>query len=146
MKYCLLIATAWFACCGCNPYSNRVNTISVSGVVQLEGKPVENAEVAFISEEFPMAFGLTDVDGKYELSTRRYGKGASPGAYTVKIHMTMDTAEGGTHKKLVIPQVYSDKGVAAVTVNAAEGTKFDFHLVSKPPKKFPVLDDPESEQ
>ncbi|PQO44179.1 hypothetical protein [Blastopirellula marina] len=131
---------------GCNAYYNQIETISVDGVVQMEGKPIENAEVTFFSDNLPMAFGMTDAQGRYELSTRRYGKGATPGTYTAKIHMTDQTAEGGTGKRLTIPKVYSEKGVASVTVSHDEGRTFDFNLVSKPSKKATDWLDIESEQ
>ncbi|TWT34383.1 hypothetical protein [Blastopirellula retiformator] len=131
---------------GCSSYASQIETIAVQGIVQMEGKPVENVEVAFLSEDLPMAFGITDAEGKYELATRRYGKGASPGDYTAKIYMTDKTAIGGTGRKVRIPKVYSEKGVAAVTVDADSGSQFDFDLVSKPPRKPKDWNEQEGEQ
>lgn len=145
-RYLPIYLGTLIAMSGCNSYSSQIETISVDGTVQLEGKPVENAEVTFISEELPMAFGMTDANGRYELSTRRYGKGASPGTYTAKIHMTDKTTEGGTSKRVTIPKVYGEKGVAAVTVSTSEGRTFDFNLVSKPSRKATEWLTPESEQ
>ncbi|MCC9607969.1 hypothetical protein LOC68_02345 [Blastopirellula sp. JC732] len=145
-RYLPIYLGALFAMSGCNMYSSQIETISVQGIVQLEGKPVENVEVAFQSDELPMAFGITDAEGKYELSTRRYGKGASPGNYTAKIFMTDKTSFGGSGKKVTIPKIYSEKGVAAVTVDAKEGRQFDFNLVSKPSRKASDWLAQESEQ
>jgi hypothetical protein len=82
----------WIACLagllvlGC---SNRYKPVPVSGVVTLEGKPVEGATVQFYSvgdeREGRQAFGSTDKDGKFRLSTMGNDDGALPGDYKVVI-------------------------------------------------------------
>jgi len=60
---------------------------SVRGTVTYNGKPLPNALVAFAPEapgSFP-ASGLTDSNGRYELTTRVPGDGASLGKYRVAV-------------------------------------------------------------
>lgn len=80
----LLLLVAAFA--GCSP---PPRTIEVSGRVTLDGQPVERALVLFLTpyQNDRPAFGVTDADGRYELSTY-FSKndiplGAVPGRYAV---------------------------------------------------------------
>jgi hypothetical protein len=69
--------------------------VKVSGVVTLDGQPVEGAVVAFIPVDpgkGQMAHGTTDKEGVFNLSTSRPNDGAVPGEYKV----TVTYAEGAT--------------------------------------------------
>ena len=58
----------------------------VSGIVTLDGRPVPNAAVTFVSEVvFGRASGLTDESGRYELTTLEPRDGAITGSYRVAI-------------------------------------------------------------
>ena len=72
----LLIATG--GCGGEGPVSFR-------GVVKLDGRPLEGATVHFIAQEDGGrdAFGSTDAEGEFELSTLEPGDGAFRGNYKV---------------------------------------------------------------
>jgi hypothetical protein len=63
-------------------------TASVSGQVTIGGKPVEGAEVHFMSENFT-GFGLTDAQGRYHLV-----QGAVPGPNKVFISKIEGKMEG----------------------------------------------------
>jgi len=56
----------------------------VTGTVTFESKPVDGAEVVFISDSGALATGTTGADGKYSLvsGTR---PGAAPGSYKVTV-------------------------------------------------------------
>lgn len=61
---------------------------SVRGTVTLAGEPVADATVAFLPKndrEGQAAFGVTEPDGTYELSTLTPGDGALRGEYHVTI-------------------------------------------------------------
>ena len=62
-------------------------TSPVSGVVTLDGQPVEGANVSFVSNDTKLqpASGKTDKDGKYTLTTFRSGDGAMPGDYKIAV-------------------------------------------------------------
>lgn len=76
-----VLALAGFVGCGS---SDERHLVPVSGIVTLDGKPLEGASVNYISDEFKTS-GLTDAEGKYELR-------AVPGDYKVFI----SKSEGGT--------------------------------------------------
>lgn len=125
-----------FAACslGCGGYTHE--TVSVSGVVLMEGKPVPYVEVAFESGNKPAAFGITDENGRYELATRRYGAGVLPGDYTIKIHPVKASANDGKGTTMEIPEAYSRSSVKDVRVdNTQAQTVFDLDLSSTPSKK-----------
>jgi hypothetical protein len=68
--------------CG-NPDMGRV-----SGRITNGGKPVANAMVVFYTPSRPVARGMTDADGRFTLSTRRYGDGAYAGSHKVSVNPT----------------------------------------------------------
>jgi hypothetical protein len=81
-----LAAALLLAAAGCgDPHT----PVSVSGVVTLEGKPVEGATVAFYAAaggpEGRPALGRTDADGAFRLNTLGDADGALPGEYKVVI-------------------------------------------------------------
>ncbi|PQO28375.1 hypothetical protein [Blastopirellula marina] len=118
---------------GCGGYTHE--TVNVSGVVRMEGKPIPFVEVAFESESHPNAFGITDENGYYELGTRRYGLGAVPGSYMLKIHPVPASANNGNGTTVDIPEVYSRSGYQTVTIDATKSqSTIDVELSSKPPK------------
>lgn len=119
---------------GCGGYSHS-GAVSVSGMVTMDGSPVPYVEVAFESETKPSAFGITDENGQYELATRRYGAGALPGEYKIKIHPVEASANDGNGTTEEIPKVYGTSGYQSVTIHGDQGQSvFDIELSSKPPK------------
>ena len=81
--FVFLLLVAFVGCGDSNP-----PTYKVTGVVTLEGKPVEGATVTFTpsggSEQKP-AVGTSGADGKYSLTTFTGGDGALPGSYKVTV-------------------------------------------------------------
>ncbi|MDR1270278.1 MAG: carboxypeptidase-like regulatory domain-containing protein [Planctomycetaceae bacterium] len=78
-------------CCtiiGCN---NGPNTASVSGVVTIDGKPVEGVHLKFSpkSGERP-SVGYTNERGEYTLSFTQDQKGCIPGEHVVTINAYRD--------------------------------------------------------
>ena len=64
----------------------RPPTFPASGVVLMDGKPVENAVVAFDSREHNLtAVGRTDRAGRFTLKTFHPGDGAVAGDHRVRI-------------------------------------------------------------
>jgi hypothetical protein len=62
------------------------NLIKVEGVVTLDGKPLPGATVSFVPVgEGQPAFGRTDADGSFRLTTSRTDDGAKPGDYKVVV-------------------------------------------------------------
>lgn len=81
----LVLASVFIGCGQSGP-----KVVRVSGLVTLDGKPLDGAYVHFVSDEFQTT-GLTDEEGHYEVR-------AAPGEYKVAISKT----EGGS------PVTFSD--------------------------------------
>jgi len=75
---------------------------SVSGVVTYDGNPVADATVGFLPKDGKVgrpAFGVTESDGTYELSTLKAGDGVVAGDYNVTI-TAVDIIQSEKAKKL----------------------------------------------
>ncbi len=85
-------------CSGCN--DSRFKIVPVSGVVTIDGKPIESAFVSFdprsTSEDGiagPGSFGRTDAEGRYKLTTYDRQNGAVHATHRVAIR-TMIAEDG----------------------------------------------------
>lgn len=78
---CVLV-TAFVGCGESNP-----PTEEVTGVVTLDGKPVEGATITFTADDAAgeSATGKSGVDGKYTLTTFSAGDGAMAGSYKITV-------------------------------------------------------------
>ncbi len=62
------------------------STTNVKGVVKLDGKPVEGATVAFVSEDGKTTYtGLTDGNGNFSLVSATNKNGVASGNYKVTV-------------------------------------------------------------
>jgi hypothetical protein len=79
---CLLVLAALVGGCG------KGKAVKVSGIVKLDGEPVEGASVQFLpvdpSKGMP-ANGRTGSDGRFRLTTRIPNDGAIPGEYKIVV-------------------------------------------------------------
>jgi hypothetical protein len=85
---------------GCSSGPSRPPTYPVSGTVTWKGTPLADARVVFVPAGGGMeaASGVTDADGKYQLTTFVAGDGAQPGEYRVKVSK-YDTKKASTADK-----------------------------------------------
>jgi hypothetical protein len=75
----LLFAIVWVT--GCGP-----SLKPVTGVVKLDGNPVEGATVSFISDDGKNVFtGFTDSSGSFKLANSENKAGVVPGNYKVTV-------------------------------------------------------------
>ncbi|MFO1066030.1 MAG: carboxypeptidase-like regulatory domain-containing protein [Pirellulales bacterium] len=90
----LVVGTA-----GCGPSTSHLpKTVNASGIVTLDGSPVDKAAVVFIAEQGNYnATAMTDASGKFSLNAFIEKTGAVPGAYKIEINKTL--MEAGTDKK-----------------------------------------------
>ncbi len=83
----LLVGLVAFA--GCDSDPSKVKTEYVEGVVTLNGEPLPMAQLTFnpVSSEGKAAFGASDKDGKYMLTTDggKIDGGAVTGEYVVTV-------------------------------------------------------------
>jgi hypothetical protein len=101
----------------------------VSGVVTLDGKPIEKARLIFEPIEGGRAsIGSTDADGRYELIYIRKDKGAKVGPHRVRITVTQsdDDAVGPVP---VIPEKFNRNTTLQATVKPGEN-ECDFKITS----------------
>ncbi|QDU39539.1 hypothetical protein Mal4_38840 [Maioricimonas rarisocia] len=103
-RYCAQLLPVLLVVAGCTGGAHQYDVVPVSGVVTCEGKPVANAIVQFSPAEKEgraegrpgrAAFGKTDEQGRFTLSTYGEDDGAIVGTHTVSVGPapTEDTAE-----------------------------------------------------
>lgn len=143
---------------GCG--SGRPKTVPVTGVVTLDGKPVEGANVTFYPDTGQSAgtaqpkktdqvtrpaTGTTDKEGKFTLKTFEPGDGALPGKYKVTIikkevtgfladkdGLSGGIAPGGIQEKWIIPKKYADPQTSGLTAEVKPGMgPLEFKLTSQ---------------
>ena len=93
----LLLVLGLISCCGCYPdWPEHAGTAEVHGDVTLDGMPINKAKVIFLPMNLhganekivPLAYGLTDAEGKFVLEYSDHGKDVIAGKYTVMITKT----------------------------------------------------------
>lgn len=71
---------------------NHFGAVPVSGMVTLDGEPIEGVSITFspLSDPAMTAVGMSDVTGKFVLTTgsSKFGTGAVPGDYNVILSKT----------------------------------------------------------
>lgn len=138
-------------------YYGQIDLVDVSGVIKLDGQPVEGAVVIFQDEQSSLeAYALTDASGKYRLRFDSEKHGVTPGKKIVMVSTTkkipgLNTGEGeggeedggeegeGARKKAVdrIPKPYrGKKSVLRATVTSSNAT-MNFDLKSDGSTKGP---------
>ena len=108
-------------------------TVNASGVVTLDGKPVEKAQVIFISDAGTNpTSAMTDAQGHFSLSYNGEKKGAIPGNYKVQVSKTvMETkGEGGTEIKLTqgLPAKYANIVTSGLTLEVPQKGTSDLKI------------------
>lgn len=129
-------------CSGCGGAGDQPALGTVTGQITMDGKPLANANVIFQPQNGPSANGITDSDGKYELTYLHGQKGTVVGSNTVYIKTGSSgadpdaaaTAEGGvpastgkkTGKPETVPAKYNSKTeLKAEVVDGANTIDFD---------------------
>lgn len=141
--------------------SGRPKTVPVTGVVTLDGKPIEGANVTFYPDTGESAAtggpqkktdaatrpatGTTDKEGKFTLKTFEEGDGALPGKYRVGIvkkevtgfladkdGLSGGIAPEGIKEKWIVPQKYADPKTSGLTAEVKPGMEpLEFKLTSQ---------------
>ena len=106
----------------------------VTGIVTLDGSPLENAKLVFEPQQISekgrarASSASTAADGSYTLEYNADASGATPGKHTVVIlKMSDDPAKAGEQ---LIPAKYNDKTELTADVIAGKNT-VNFDLKSK---------------
>lgn len=142
------LAVSFIVGCGGDAKPAPDPSVSVSGIVTMDGKPLDRATVTFLpvsgTKQGNGGSGVTDSAGKYELSSQVGNVaviGTPPGKYTVMISK-MVKPDGSVADAMeppmmsaareVVPLQYSDfaTSILSETVSSSGGT-FNFDLKSK---------------
>lgn len=145
---CIFIVVLFTQGCG-----KKSSVSPVQGIVTLDGTPVPDASVTFMPAEGGRpAFGISDAQGKYTLTTFEQGDGALHGNHLVTI-MAVDESADAKAKEMAeeigslaelasrpakrtyrVPEIYSDKETSGLSfeVKAGEQNQADFPLSKTP--------------
>jgi hypothetical protein len=101
LKYQLivcLISVGLMPMVGCGPDTSHLpKTVPASGVVTLDGNPVEGAQVVLVpaGQETTGAYGTTDASGRFSLRAFEEKDGAIPGEYKAQVSKTVEVKLDG---------------------------------------------------
>ncbi len=82
-----ILVTSLIVVAGCSGgKKDKPKTVPVSGTVMYKGKPIEGVQVTFMAEGASRAAtGITDSEGKFQLSTFGANDGAVVGVHTITV-------------------------------------------------------------
>lgn len=117
---------------GCGGDSSRPAISTVTGIVTLDGNPLENATIMFQPDNGRPSSGMTDQTGRYTLEYAAGVPGAAEGAHTVIIR-TLIPGEDGTPpvSPEKLPKNYHDQTELKAQVSAGKN-EHNFDLSTKP--------------
>src|SRR4051812_43210164 len=98
LKYCTAACLSLSFLTGCNPGgSNLPRTVPALGVVTLDGKPVDGAQVVLVpaGEGTTGASAVTNASGHFSLRAYEEKDGAIPGEYKVQVSKTIQVKVEG---------------------------------------------------
>ncbi len=107
-------------------------TVKVTGTVTVKGQPAEGVQVTFLPTSGRPASGVTDAQGKFELSTFKQNDGAMPGEQTVTLGEYYPPGKpppmprGNEPLPSRFPPSYSDTVNSPLKANVERGGKNDF--------------------
>lgn len=106
-------------------------TIAVSGVVTHNSKPLADADVAFIPAEGRPAYGRSDSNGRFTLTTFNDGDGALPGEHVVTIMKSVEVKPATdtnpyAEYKSVVPVKYGRPQESPLTATVENGSEMEF--------------------
>lgn len=140
----IVVGILMFSQPGCGGQTDQPELGQVTGTITLDGKPLSGFVVVFQPASGRPARGLTDADGKYELTYIRQTKGTKVGPNRVEIAPSEDgeaeesdnsdddskpVAKRSKSEKPTIPSRYNVKSELKADVKAGEN-KCDFALES----------------
>lgn len=112
------------------------DVVRVSGIVTMDGKPLPNATVLFVSGQGRPSGAITNEQGHYELNYTGDQKGARVGNNRVQITTAQgpsETMEGEPVPPVpeIVPVKYNERSELEFEVKADGNNVADFNLKSK---------------
>jgi hypothetical protein len=136
-----LLTIALTAALGCNSGGgNLPKTVPAAGVVTLDGKPVDGAQVVLVpaGEGKTGAFGTTDAQGRFSLRAYEQKPGAIPGEYKAQVSKTVEvrltgpkgSLDGGDPVRFdyAVPARYTGAKTSGLTVTIPDSGNRDIQL------------------
>ena len=134
-----LVAGGLLLALGCGPDTSHLPaTVPASGVVTLDGKPVDGAQVVLIPQPPATkgAYAATDASGKFSLRAFEEKDGAIPGDYKVQVSKTIQVKipgvelDGGEAVRFEfgVPEKYTSVATSGLTCKIPEGGTSDIKL------------------
>ena len=128
-----------FVGCG-STGGNLPKTVPAAGVVTLDGKPVDGAQVVLVpsGEGATGAFGVTNTSGHFSLRAYEEKEGAIPGEYKVQVSKTVEeklpgakgSVDGGDPVRYVhgVPAKYTGAKTSGLSVSIPDKGNRDIKL------------------
>ncbi len=116
MKSCIcsIVCGVVLVFAGCAGDDGLPRTVNASGVVTLDGKPIDGASIVFAEASgVNFAQGLSDSSGHFSLDAFEAKKGAVPGSYKVTVSKTVTVEKSVNQKQM--------KALAEDAQHAADG-------------------------
>jgi hypothetical protein len=132
---CLVVGGCLLLASGCGP--KGLDLAPVRGRITLDGKPIANAGVGFISPSAAHpATANTDSDGNYRLRTLAANDGAVVDDYVVTVVLSEDPNYGTSRAydphmiRWIVPERYSNATTSGLRAKVTHGgpNVFDFDL------------------
>ena len=115
--------------------SGKRTIAPVHGQVTFQGKPVVGATVEFLCEGASRpAVGMTDNEGKYQLTTFTQNDGAMVGTHVVTVNVYATIAEAA----LPVPKSSDSKAMSKAIDEAVKQSLKTVAMAEKAPPKVPV--------
>ncbi|WP_013628536.1 carboxypeptidase-like regulatory domain-containing protein [Rubinisphaera brasiliensis] len=122
---------------GCGGGSDTPDVLPVTGIITLDGDPLEGAQVEFQPQSTSEnqaavpSYATTDKSGAYtlKLGPGRV-EGAMPGTHQVRITKYPPPAEDGTSGEQILPAKYNSESELTVEVTSDNEDGYDFDLES----------------
>lgn len=109
-------------------------TVKATGVVTLDGSPVDKAQVIFIKDgDSNPSSAMTDAQGNFSLRYNNEKDGAIPGNYKVQVNKTIIEGKGGAEVKIShgLPQKYSSIVTSGLNFTVPENGTSDLKIELK---------------
>lgn len=122
---------------GCGGGSDTPDVLPVTGIITLDGDPLEGAQVEFQPQSTSEnqaavpSYATTDKSGAYtlKLGPGRV-EGAMPGTHQVRITKYLPPAEDGTSGEQILPAKFNSESELTVEVTSDNQDGYDFDLES----------------
>lgn len=125
----LIVQLLSLSSCG----DGRPQRFAVTGTIAYHGQPVTDAQVMFMPKEGRPAAGMTNVDGRFTLTSFAAGDGTLPGEHIVCVSKTVP--DPNSNPKLpygrtisVLPQRYQSYASSPLRANVTPSDSNDFRF------------------